>query len=74
MNNRVGNKAYGTGTSYGIRLVVGDNIIVKNNTISKMEYGIGWDYAHGLYRENLASGCTMCFSGPGTSAGDNYSN
>ena len=71
-NNRVGNAAFGTGTSYGIYLDTSSNAMVKDNTISKMTYGIVYAGSTGLYMNNLASGCTVPFSG-GTAAGStNY--
>jgi parallel beta-helix repeat protein len=73
MNNRVGNQAFGTGSSYGIYIGSSLRVIVKSNTISKMEEGISfYSGATGLYGDNLASGCTTPFTG-GTAAGStNY--
>ena len=73
-NNRVGNAAIGPGTSYGIYIEDSYNAMVKDNTISKMTYGIYYDGSSGLYMNNLASGCTHDFTN-GTPAGTtNYSN
>jgi hypothetical protein len=77
-NNRVGNAELGAGTSYGIGIADSANAIVKDNTISVMNYGIFFNPlftgATGIYMNNLASGCTTAFSG-GTPAGStNYSN
>jgi parallel beta-helix repeat protein len=74
LNNRIGNQAFGTGSSYGIYIGSSNNGIVKSNTISKMEWGIYFIDSTGLYGDNLTSGCTTPFSG-GTAAGStNYSN
>jgi len=76
LNNRVGNQDFGTGNSYGIRMsTFSQNVIVRTNTISRMEWGIYfYGSATGLYGDNLTSGCATPFSG-GTAAGStNYSN
>jgi parallel beta-helix repeat protein len=74
LNNRIGNQAFGTETSYGIYIEYSYNVIVKSNTISRMEWGIAFfSPSTGLYGDNLASGCTSPFVG-GTVAGPNYSN
>jgi parallel beta-helix repeat protein len=73
MNNRIGSQIFGT-RNYGIYIYGSENVIVKSNTISRMEKGIYFLSSTGLYGDNLASGCTTPFSG-GTSAGStNYSN
>ena len=74
MHNRIGNKAFGPGNSFGIYIVTSDDVIVKSNTISKMEWGFLFESSTGLYGDNLTSGCTIPFTG-GTAAGStNYSN
>ncbi len=73
-NNRVSNAAIGTGTSCGIFIDTSANTMVKDNTISGMNYGIDFYSGSGLYMNNLASGCLSPFLG-GTAAGTtNYSN
>jgi hypothetical protein len=70
-NNRIGNSSLGTGTSYGINIKNSSDVLVSNNRVTTMNYGV--DYAigsTGKYRDNLTSGVTFPYSG-GTNAGNN---
>jgi hypothetical protein len=70
-NNRIGNSASGSGTSYGIGVLDSDDAVIVNNRITKMNYGVYYDSSTGKYRDNLTSGIiTAPFSG-GTDAGNN---
>ncbi len=72
-NNRIGNAAFGTGDSYGIHVALSNNVLVTNNKITKMEYGIYFaGSSTGAYMNNLVYGATTAFFG-GTAAGStNY--
>ena len=76
-NNRVLNAELGPGTSFGVYLFESTDALVKDNTVSLMNYGIYYNPygmgSTGIYINNLAGGCTIPFTG-GTSAGStNYS-
>jgi parallel beta-helix repeat protein len=70
-NNRVGNSAPGTGASYGIFVAGSSNVFVTNNSITNLAKGVFYDgTSSGKYRDNIAIGCTVPFTG-GTDAGGN---
>ncbi len=72
-NNRVGNAVFGTGTSYGIHVGSGGDVLLTNNKITRMTLGINFSsFSTGAYMNNLIYGATTAFTG-GTAAGStNY--
>ncbi len=71
-NNRVGNAAFGTGTSLGIFLVSANDVLLTNNKITRINYGIFFGVSTGAYMNSLVYGATTAFTG-GTAAGStNY--
>ncbi len=71
-NNRIGNAALGTGNSFGISLDSADDVLLTNNKITRMKYGIYFNLGTGAYMNSLVYGATTAFTG-GTAAGStNY--
>jgi hypothetical protein len=75
-NNRIGNSSLGPGTSYGIDIFSSTDVLVSNNRVTTMNYGVYYDSTSpastGKYRDNLTSGCTTPFTaGAATDAGGN---
>jgi hypothetical protein len=69
-NNRVGNSSL-TGTSVGIFIDLSADVLISNNCLTKMSWGVQYaGTSTGKYRDNLTSGCTTPFTG-GTDVGGN---
>jgi hypothetical protein len=70
-NNRIGNSAFGCGTSYGVFLIDSEGVLIVDNRISNMEYGVNYSNLSGYIRDNLTNGCITPFFG-GIDAGNNF--
>ncbi len=56
----------------GVHVLTGSDVLVVNNRIIKSVFGIAFGVsATGLYRDNIATACTVPYSGGGTNAGNN---
>jgi hypothetical protein len=72
-NNRISNITSPSGISYGVYVFVSNDIIISDNRLSSMHYGIYFDsgtsISSGTYMNNLVQGATVAAYTGGTAAG-----
>ena len=66
--NRLANST--ANSSYGVKAVSGDNVLVMGNRTAGTAFGVYFDAATGKYRDNLTTGVATPYTG-GTDAGNN---
>jgi nitrous oxidase accessory protein NosD len=72
-NNRIGNASLGDGTSVGIYIFKSDKVLVINNRLTTMNYGIWYLFgsSSGKFRDNLTYDAPFPGVHSGTDAGNN---
>ena len=69
-NNRIERTAGEPGGTYAIYIGSSTNVLVVNNRIIRSDFGINFTNSTGIFRDNIAIGCTNPYSG-GTNGGNN---
>jgi len=59
--------------NHGVIIVSSTKAMLKDNTVSVMNYDIVFAGAPGLYMNNLLSGCSVSFTGGIAAGSTNYS-